>query len=92
MPDRTRIWLLLFDLHLRHFLKRDPEERIKQKHLYKEADLDEVQRSIWNRRVRLAAAVSRLRIKNNALHLCKLLPLHLQNEKVAIASANPIGE
>lgn len=81
---------MLFDLHLRHFLKRDPEERIKQKYLYKEADLDVIQRSIWNKRVRLAAAVSRLRIKNNALHLSKLLPAHLQDEKVAIASANPI--
>lgn len=40
--------------------------------------------------MRLAAALSRLRIKNSTLSLCDLLPPHLQDEKVAIASANPI--
>lgn len=40
--------------------------------------------------MRLAAALSRLRIKNGTLSLCELLPPHLQDEKVAIASANPI--
>lgn len=45
---------------------------------------------LWQHRVRLAAALSRLRIKNGTLSLCDLLPPHLQDEKVAIASANPI--
>lgn len=49
-----------------------------------------IDESLWRHRVRLAAALSRLRIKNGTLSLCDLLPPHLQDEKVAIASANPI--
>lgn len=37
--DQNRVWLLLFDLHLRHFKRRDPEERAKEKELYRESDL-----------------------------------------------------
>lgn len=46
--------------------------------------------SIWNNRIHLAASMSRLRIKNSALSLMELLPPHLQDDKVAIATANPI--
>lgn len=45
---------------------------------------------IWNNRIHLAASISRLRIKNSALNLMELLPPHLQDERVAIATANPI--
>lgn len=45
---------------------------------------------IWNNRVHLAASISRLRIKNSALSLMELLPPHLQDDKVAVATANPI--
>lgn len=38
----------------------------------------------------MAASISRLRIRNNALTLAQLLPLHLQDDKVAVAAANPI--
>lgn len=37
--DQNRVWLLLFDLHLRHFKRRDPQERAKEKELYDESDL-----------------------------------------------------
>lgn len=37
--DQNRVWLLLFDLHLRHFKRRDPKERAKEKELYRESDL-----------------------------------------------------
>lgn len=46
--------------------------------------------NIWNNRIHLAASISRLRIKNSALSLMELLPPHLQDDKVAIATANPI--
>lgn len=46
--------------------------------------------NIWNNRVHLAASISRLRIKSGALRLMELLPPHLQDDKVAIATANPI--
>lgn len=46
--------------------------------------------NIWNNRIHLAASMSRLRIKNSALSLMELLPPHLQDDKVAIATANPI--
>lgn len=37
--DVTRVWLLLFDLHMRHFQQRDPEETLRKVKLFKEADL-----------------------------------------------------
>lgn len=45
---------------------------------------------LWQHRVRLAASISRMRIGVGALRLSQLLPIHLQNEKVAIAAANPV--
>ncbi|XP_031633541.1 uncharacterized protein LOC116347169 [Contarinia nasturtii] len=89
--DQNRVWLLLFDLHLRHFLRRDPKERVREKELYHKSDLQVIHDNIWNNRIHLAASISRLRIKNSALNLMELLPPHLQdNDKVAIATANPI--
>lgn len=45
---------------------------------------------LWQHRIRLAASISRMRIGVGALRLSHLLPIHLQNEKVAIAAANPV--
>lgn len=45
---------------------------------------------LWQHRIRLAASISRMRIGVGALRLSQLLPIHLQNEKVAIAAANPV--
>ncbi|XP_055384339.1 uncharacterized protein LOC129613998 [Condylostylus longicornis] len=87
---KNRVWLLLFELHTRHFIKRNAEEHQLQEILYKESDLTDISLKIWKHRVKLAASISRLRIKKGALYLSELLPLHLQNEKVAIAAANPI--
>lgn len=49
-----------------------------------------IHKLIWSHRINLAASISRLRIKNGALKLAHLLPIHLQDDKVAIAAANPI--
>lgn len=113
VDDENRAWLLLYDLHMRHFMKRDPKERIREKELYRQSDVEgkfhlyifrirnkcwlstlyhaiEIYKCIWNDRIHLAASLARLRIKNSALSLLHLLPLHLQDNKVAIATANPI--
>lgn len=37
--ETQKVWLLLFDLYLRHFLSRDPEETVKKDALFKEANL-----------------------------------------------------
>ncbi|XP_059608104.1 uncharacterized protein LOC132255948 [Phlebotomus argentipes] len=89
-PDINRVWLILFDLHMRHFLMRDPEETKKKNILFKESDLTDIDNRLWEYRIKLAAALSRLRIENGALTLSHLLPVHLQDEKVAVAAANPI--
>lgn len=112
LVHKSRIWLILFDLYLRHFTKREAQERIKQRYLYEEADLNStvffclsynfntyinflnispvIHKLIWSHKINLAASISRLRIKNGALKLAHLLPIHLQDDKVAIAAANPI--
>lgn len=112
VDEQNRVWLLLYDLHMRHFLKRDPKERIREKELYRQSNVEgefdlcqsrnwincwsfgcraiEIYKCIWNDRIHLAASLARLRIKNSALSLLHLLPLHLQDNKVAIATANPI--
>lgn len=77
-------------MHLRNFKNRDPKERMHEKKLYEESDFQAIHDSIWKNRIHLAAAISRIRIKNSALSLLELLPPHLQDEKVAIAIANPI--
>lgn len=50
----------------------------------------EIYKCIWDERIHLAASLARLRIKNSALSLLHLLPSHLQDNKVAISTANPI--
>lgn len=50
--------------------------------LFKEAGLQEAEDALWNIRIKLAAAVARLRIKNSALSLHDLLPKHLKNDAI----------
>ncbi|XP_055856969.1 uncharacterized protein LOC129919895 isoform X2 [Episyrphus balteatus] len=90
LGDENRIWLMLFELFTRHFLKRKSEEIDLQNRLYTEAEVYDIADCLWKHRIRLAASISRMRIQNGALELSQLLPSHLQNEKVAIAAANPI--
>lgn len=81
---------MLYDLHLRHFKKRDPKEGIYENEAYRGADVSEINDYVWAERIHLAASLSRLRIKNGALSLMDLLPAHLQDNKVAISTASPI--
>ncbi|KAH8240099.1 hypothetical protein KR032_011201 [Drosophila birchii] len=88
--DEQRIWLMLFELYDRQFKGRNSEEKDLQASLYKEAQVTELAEVLWQHRIRLAASISRMRIRVGALRLSQLLPIHLQNEKVAIAAANPV--
>ncbi|XP_017135284.1 uncharacterized protein LOC108151271 isoform X2 [Drosophila miranda] len=90
LEDEQRIWLMLFELHDRQFKGRNSEEQELQASLYKEAEVTDLAGVLWQHRIRLAASFSRMRIKVGALRLSQLLPIHLQNEKVAIAAANPV--
>lgn len=40
VDEQNRVWLLLYDLHMRHFLKRDPKERIREKELYRQSNVE----------------------------------------------------
>ncbi|XP_016966695.1 uncharacterized protein LOC108035539 [Drosophila biarmipes] len=88
--DEQRIWLMLFELYDRQFKGRNSEEKDLQARLYKESEVTELAEVLWQHRIRLAASISRMRIQVGALRLSQLLPIHLQNEKVAIAAANPV--
>ncbi|XP_043866225.1 uncharacterized protein LOC6586633 [Drosophila mojavensis] len=90
IDDEQRIWLMLFELYDRHFRNRNSEYQAEQMQLYKEAEVTEIADVLWQHRIRLAASISRMRIGVGALRLSHLLPIHLQNEKVAIAAANPV--
>lgn len=43
--------------------------------------VENIEASLWDLRIKLAAAVSRLRIAHNALSLTDMLPYHLRNER-----------
>ncbi|KAH8304014.1 hypothetical protein KR018_003319 [Drosophila ironensis] len=90
LSDEQRIWLMLFELYDRQFRGRNSEDKPLQASLYKEAEVTDIADVLWQFRIRLAASISRMRIREGALRLSKLLPIHLQNEKVAIAAANPV--
>ncbi|XP_053954013.1 uncharacterized protein LOC128860477 [Anastrepha ludens] len=86
--DENRIWLMFFELLGRNFRKRFSEEVDLQHKLFHESEVEEIAEHLWEFRKSLAASISRMRIKFNALTLSKLLPIHLQNEKVANAASN----
>ncbi|KAH8366216.1 hypothetical protein KR093_010197 [Drosophila rubida] len=90
IKDEQRIWLMLFELYDRGFRNRNSELHEQQAQLYKDSEVTEHAAVLWRHRIRLAASISRMRIGVGALRLSQLLPIHLQNEKVAIAAANPV--
>ncbi|ALC43980.1 maker702, partial [Drosophila busckii] len=90
VDDEQRIWLMLFELYDRDFKSRNSEFQQQQAELYQQAEVIEHAAVLWKHRVRLSASISRMRICVGALRLSQLLPIHLHNEKVAIAAANPV--
>ncbi|XP_024946504.1 uncharacterized protein LOC107273416 isoform X2 [Cephus cinctus] len=79
--SRERIvWLLLYDMQGRKFARRgDIAEVEAREKAFEAANLKEIEDTLLNAKIRLAASVSRLRIEGSALTLGELLPLHLRN-------------
>lgn len=73
------VWLLGYDLYHRNFKKREIKLSALAKTFFKESGLQEIEELLWKHKIKLAAAVARLRIKNSALRLNDLLPKHLRN-------------
>ncbi|XP_067645944.1 uncharacterized protein [Eurosta solidaginis] len=86
--DENRVWLLFFELLGRDFKVRNSEEVDLQYMLFREAQVADIASHLWQHRKPLAASLSRMRIRFNALSLSKLLPMHLQSEKVSNAASN----
>ncbi|XP_030762497.1 uncharacterized protein LOC115887256 [Sitophilus oryzae] len=82
------VWLLFYDLYHRSFKKRETSVAPLAGKLFDAAGLSFAENALWTQKVRLAASVSRLRIKYNALTLNELLPSHLKDEKVTEHSKN----
>uniref|UniRef100_A0A1A9WQ06 SAM-dependent MTase RsmB/NOP-type domain-containing protein n=1 Tax=Glossina brevipalpis TaxID=37001 RepID=A0A1A9WQ06_9MUSC len=88
--DQYIVWLMLYELHQRSFQNRSADESQQQQELYKAVRISDVAESIWKFRTKLAASIARMRIEYCALSLSELLPIHLQNDKVAKAILNPL--
>ncbi|XP_019548610.3 uncharacterized protein LOC109418830 isoform X1 [Aedes albopictus] len=88
--ESTRVWLLLYDMYLRKFAKREPEFIPLKNALFEDADLLEIEYCLESNSVKIAAALTRIRIQNSAYSLITLLPPHLQDDKVAVVVSNPI--
>ncbi|XP_019865526.1 uncharacterized protein LOC109594730 isoform X2 [Aethina tumida] len=79
---QSLVWLLLYDLYHRQFKKRETKVQAIASKLFESAGLSFVENALWTQRVKLAASIARLRIKNNALTLSELLPHHLRDERL----------
>ncbi|XP_044758073.1 uncharacterized protein LOC123316146 isoform X2 [Coccinella septempunctata] len=82
------VWLLFYDLYHRSFKKRETSVRELAARLFHHAKLSLAENALWCQRVKLAAAVARLRIKYNALSLMDLLPSHLRGDRTNKESRN----
>jgi hypothetical protein len=83
--------LLFYDLYKRRFLPRNSHGEPLRAQLFEEAGLQEAETRLWDVRVKLAASLSRLRIKNKALNLSQLLPPHLRDANVAALDEIPVA-
>ncbi|KAJ8984877.1 hypothetical protein NQ317_002717, partial [Molorchus minor] len=82
VDSAPHIWLLSYDLYHRSFMKREIKAAASANDLFDSAGMSYAENALWTQKVKLAAAVSRLRIKHNALSLNDLLPPHLKDERV----------
>ncbi|KAK6626085.1 hypothetical protein RUM43_006389 [Polyplax serrata] len=88
--DISLVWLLFYDLHKRRFLPRVHAEAIVSAETFEKVGLVNIERDLWASRIKLAASLARLRIKNNALRLNQLLPLHLRDERFVSIEETPV--
>ncbi|BES89915.1 Hypothetical protein NTJ_02722 [Nesidiocoris tenuis] len=72
-----KVWLLLYDLYRRDFQQREKFE-VEHQANFEKNGLSEIDETLWNNKVTLAATISRLRIKRIARTIEDLLPPHLQ--------------
>jgi len=75
------VHLLLCRLYQRRFYCREPPCPPGLRDMWQQARMAEVEDALWGVRVKLAAALARLRIKSHALKLEQLLPLALRDRK-----------
>jgi hypothetical protein len=82
--------LLFYDLYRRRFLPPDHHGGPLRAHVLAEADLREADTHLWDVRIKLAASLSRLRIKNKAQNLSQMLPSHLRDARVSALNEAPV--
>lgn len=58
--------------------------------MFEECELTTTENILWKERVKLAAAIARLRIDKSALKLSDLLPKHLRDEKLNNQDTTPV--
>ncbi|CAB3372655.1 Hypothetical predicted protein [Cloeon dipterum] len=75
------VHLLLCRLYQRRFYCRESHCPADLRDLWQRARMAEVEEALWSVRVKLAAALARLRIKSHALRLEQLLPKSLRDRK-----------
>jgi hypothetical protein len=83
--------LLFYDLYRRRFLPPDREGEPLRAQMLAAADLREAETRLWGVRIKLAASLSRLRIKNKAQNLSQLLPPHLRDARVSALNEAPVA-
>ncbi|KAI5703647.1 hypothetical protein M8J75_014526 [Diaphorina citri] len=75
------VWLFTYDMYKLNFKPRIETNSPEDDHWYTDHNFDTLIRQVWRNRIQIAAAVARIRIRNNALKLTTLLPSHLQDYK-----------
>jgi hypothetical protein len=81
IAERKLVHLLLCRLQQRRFYCREPACPGALLDLWQRARMAEVEEALWGVRVKLAAALARLRIQSHALKLEHLLPHALRDRK-----------
>lgn len=77
-------------MYHRGFKKREVRMQPIAARMYAECYLCSVEDALWEQRVKLAAAIARLRIEKGALRLSDLLPSHLRDEKINNFDTTPV--
>ncbi|KAJ8724889.1 hypothetical protein PYW07_015847 [Mythimna separata] len=85
VEHRHNVWLFLMELARRRWRARPRNEIERATRLLEEngSPFKEIENTIWEQRVHLAASIARIRIKNRAFSLSDLLPPHLREERVS---------
>ncbi|GJQ86999.1 hypothetical protein Trydic_g12582 [Trypoxylus dichotomus] len=88
--EQSRLWLLLYDMYHRGFKKREVRMQPVAAKMFADCRLTGVEEALWQQRVKLAAAIARLRIEKSALNLSDLLPAHLRDGKIYNQDKAPV--